>query len=88
MIRQVDAVYEHGVLRPLEPLSLVESQRVTLTIWDPAARRSRLDIEFLERVRAEVSAMPHIPTLEEVQQALSKIPGTLTGDFSAEREDR
>ena len=88
MIKQVDAVYERGVLRPLEPLSLAESQRVTLTISDPVAGRSRRDTEFLERVRAEVAAMPHIPALEQVQQALSKIPGSLTEDFSAEREDR
>ncbi len=88
MIQQVDAVYEHGVLRPLEPLTLTESQRVTLTISDPEVGRSRRDMEFFERVRAEVAAMPHIPTLEEVQQALSKIPGSLTEDFSAEREDR
>ena len=88
MIQQVDAVYEHGVFRPLEPLSLAESQRVTLTISDPDAGRSRRDLEFLERVRAEVAAMPHPPTLEEVQRALSKIPGSLTEDFITEREDR
>ena len=54
----------------------------------PETGRSHRDMEFLERVRAEVAAMPHIPTLEEVQQALSKIPGSLTEDFIAEREDR
>ena len=88
MIQQVEAVYEHGVLRPLEPLALAESQRVKLTIMDFGAGRSQGDMEFLERVRTEVAAMPHIPTLEEVQRALSKIPGSLTEDFSAEREDR
>ncbi len=28
MIRQLDAVYEHGVLRPLEPLALPENHLV------------------------------------------------------------
>lgn len=34
---QLEAVYEHGVLRPLEPLALPEHQRVRLTLEDPAA---------------------------------------------------
>ena len=32
MVRQVEAIFECGVLRPLEPLSLSESQRVRLTL--------------------------------------------------------
>lgn len=32
MARQVEAVYEHGVLRPLEPLALAEHQRVRLIL--------------------------------------------------------
>jgi predicted DNA-binding antitoxin AbrB/MazE fold protein len=32
MVRQLDAVYEQGVLRPLEPLALSEHQRVRLTL--------------------------------------------------------
>ena len=31
-VKQVIAVYEAGVLRPLEPLELEEHQHVTLTI--------------------------------------------------------
>ena len=32
MVRQLDAAYEQGVLRPLEPLALSEHQRVRLTV--------------------------------------------------------
>jgi predicted DNA-binding antitoxin AbrB/MazE fold protein len=32
MARELEAVYEHGVLRPLEPLVLAEHQRVRLTL--------------------------------------------------------
>jgi predicted DNA-binding antitoxin AbrB/MazE fold protein len=32
MTRQVEAVFEHGVLRPLEPLSLPERQHVMVPI--------------------------------------------------------
>lgn len=34
MITQLQAVYENGVLRPLQPLSLAEQQCVTITISD------------------------------------------------------
>jgi predicted DNA-binding antitoxin AbrB/MazE fold protein len=34
MVRHLEAVFEHGVLRPLEPLSLPERQRVLVTIRD------------------------------------------------------
>ena len=37
MVRQLDAVYEQGVLRPLEPLSLPEHHRVRLTLEDHSA---------------------------------------------------
>lgn len=88
MIQEVEAVYEHGVLRPLKPLSLTESQRVNLTISDVAVGRSPEDLEFLERVRAEVAAMSHIPTLEEVRKAMSKIPGSMAAEIIAQREER
>ena len=32
MARQLEAIFERGVLRPLEPLTLPENQRVRLTI--------------------------------------------------------
>ena len=34
MVRELEAVFEGGVLRPLEPLSLVENQHVRVTITD------------------------------------------------------
>jgi len=34
MVRQLEAVFEKGVLRPLEPLSLAEKQHVLVTITD------------------------------------------------------
>ena len=35
MVRHLEAVYEGGVLRPLEPLALGEHQRVRLTVEEP-----------------------------------------------------
>jgi predicted DNA-binding antitoxin AbrB/MazE fold protein len=38
--RVVEAVYEHGVLTPVEPLDLPEHQRVILTIQVPELERA------------------------------------------------
>jgi predicted DNA-binding antitoxin AbrB/MazE fold protein len=85
--RQVEAIYERGVFRPLEPLTLAESQRVRLTISDAGTCGYSRDLDFLNWAKAEVAAMPHIPTLQEVQEVTSKIPGSLVEDFIAEREE-
>jgi hypothetical protein len=34
VVRELEAVFENGLLRPLEPLSLVEKQRFHVTITD------------------------------------------------------
>jgi len=87
MTRHVEAVYEHGVLRPLEPLSLAESQRVKLTISDTGTGHSSPDMEFLKWAQAEVAAMTRVPSIEEVREVMSKIPGSLAEDIIAEREE-
>ncbi len=86
MAKTLQAVYERGVLRPLEPLPLAEHQQVMVTVSEPADRW--LDHEYMERVRKDVAAMGPAPSLEEVRQALSKIPGKLSDDIRAERESR
>jgi predicted DNA-binding antitoxin AbrB/MazE fold protein len=52
MTRQLEAVFEHGVLRPLEPLALPEMQRVLLTITDvpatPGYNSRRAEQEWLK----------------------------------------
>jgi predicted DNA-binding antitoxin AbrB/MazE fold protein len=87
MIQHVEAVYEDGVLRPLEPIALAESQRVRLTISDAAGELSQRDLDLVERARAEVAALPSIPTIEEVRSMLASIPGSLSEDVIAERGD-
>ena len=85
MARQVEAVYEHGVLRPLEPLTLQESQRVKLTIADTDAGNYVRDTQFRKWAAEELAAMGPIPSIDEVQAILSKIPGSLVEDFIEER---
>ncbi len=86
MTRTLQAVYEHGVLRPLESLPLREHQQVTVTVSDPAERW--LDQEYVEKVKKDVAASLPAPSLDAIRQALSKIPGNLSDDIRAERDSR
>jgi predicted DNA-binding antitoxin AbrB/MazE fold protein len=87
---QVEAVYERGMLKPLQPLDLAENERVLLLITPSAHTPSAChpDIEFTEGLRDTLQNGGPAPGLDEVRRRLSKIPGTLTSDFIAEREDR
>ena len=54
MARQLEAVYEQGVLRPLEPLALAEHQRVRLTLEERTAPLSWESAEPLHERREEL----------------------------------
>ncbi len=88
MNRKLEAVYENGVLRPLEPLDLREHQRVSVIVSPvPLAPSDEewLDVDCLQLYAAEADESKSV---EAVREALSKIPGSLTTDFIAEREER
>jgi predicted DNA-binding antitoxin AbrB/MazE fold protein len=87
MIHEVEAVYEHGVLRPLHPLSLAERQQVRLTISESPDRSGGRDLALMERARLEVAKLGTAPTIEEVRAALASISGSLSHDVIAERGD-
>ena len=89
MARQnVQAVYENGLLRPLHPLNLKEGATVQLLITDESDEQSRRDLTdncVLAYARARTAALTHIPTLEEVQERLSRIPGTMAEAIEEQR---
>jgi len=87
MVKTLSAVYENGVLRPLESLPLEEHQLVRVTVSDASddSADSWLDHEYMASVAAIQESEP---TLEEVRQILSKIPGNLSDDIRAERDSR
>lgn len=85
-MKTLQAVYENGVLRPLEPLSLKEHQQVMVTVSDPAEQW--LDHAYLEKVRKTVALQEPAPALDEILKNLSKIPGKLSDDIRGEREAR
>jgi len=83
MTRSLRAVYENGVLRPLEPLPLKEHQQVTVTVSDH--EEDWLDATFLRYLERHADESV---TLEQVRSALAKIPGSMVDDFRAERDER
>ena len=85
MTKNLQAVYENGVLRLLEPIHLPEQKLVTVAIIDETQMEPWLDSEFASEVAGEGD---DAVSLEEVRKALTKIPGSLTGDFIAERDER
>ena len=89
MVQQIEAVYENGVLRPLQPLHLKEADKVMVSVsLGPEGRLSAVvDHQFVAYARAEIAAMKDIPTLEEVQRQLSTIEGSMSEAIIAERGD-
>lgn len=87
---QVGAVYERGMLKPLQPLHLAENEHVSLVVTSTTRTSGAYqpDVEFTESLRTTVQDAGPAPGLDEVRRRLSKISGTLTADFIAEREDR
>jgi predicted DNA-binding antitoxin AbrB/MazE fold protein len=90
MTKQIEAVYENGVLRPLEPLALEEHQHVTVMITEAraTAERSHMDQDYLASVKAEVASLPRIPTLEEIHKITAKDTRPWADAINAEREER
>lgn len=85
MHQTVDAIYENGMLKLLEPLSLREQERVQVTVSKPETTAENLvDSEFALSCGQHVQ---HAPSLEEVRKALSVIPGTLTETFRLARDE-
>jgi len=87
MTKQLEAIYQGGVLRPLQPLPLLEDQKVLVTVATIPAKDEEdfLDVEYMKACAQE--ADPSV-TLESVRQILAKIPGSLADDIIAEREER
>jgi hypothetical protein len=85
MVRKLQAVYENGILRPIEPLRLDEHQLVSVIVMDDAAADAELAFEPPAHFEPLAD---HSVSVDAVRRALSKIPGSLDADFMAERNER
>ncbi|MGO9256218.1 MAG: antitoxin family protein [Bryobacteraceae bacterium] len=86
MEKTVQAVYENGVLHPLEPLPLGERQQVTVTISDT------IDVSPNHPLLVSSEEWPDAAQddigLDEVRRALSTIQGSLSEAVLEERRER
>ena len=87
MIRDIHAVYEKGVFRLLDPVQLADNTPVTLTIQNGSDATDSDDFLDQEFHSACAKDADFSISLEEVRAALSKIPGPMTDDFIAERDE-
>lgn len=86
MEKTVQAVYEDGVLRPLEPIPFEERKEVTVTVSDEGniPRDHPLLVsseEWADAARDDIS-------LDEVRRALATIRGSLSEAVIDQRRDR
>jgi predicted DNA-binding antitoxin AbrB/MazE fold protein len=86
MGKTVQAVYEDGLLRPLEPILLEERQEVTLTISDEG--NIPRDHPLLASPEEWASAAGDQISVDEVRRALATIRGSLSEAAIEERRDR
>ena len=76
MTQHIDAIYEHGILKPLEPLNLTENQRVRVSVSTEVA----LDADIVARQRQ---------AMEELDAIMDTLPDNSPDDgFSAADHDK
>jgi predicted DNA-binding antitoxin AbrB/MazE fold protein len=90
MSRHVEAIYENGVLRPLEPLILQEKQRVTVLINESVSSLDRAyqDISYAAESEQEQQAYGRVPSIEEILQLTGRDTSSWAEAVSQEREER
>ena len=86
MEKTIQAVYEGGVLRPLEPIPLGDRQEVTVTISDEG--NIPRDHPLLASPDEWADAAGDDISLDEVRRALSTVRGSLSETIIDERRDR
>ena len=85
MTVHIEAVYEKGVLRPLEPLPLGELERVQVTVTNETGLTGRESFEELAR---ELTAAGPVPTLAQVREMLAHDKSSWSDAVVAERQER
>jgi predicted DNA-binding antitoxin AbrB/MazE fold protein len=91
----IQAIYEHGVLRPLEPLELAERELVSLAIERSSGDSSKgVDVEDVKESWLDQEALEYSQrigdtsiSLAEARESLSGIQGSLADAVSDQRGD-
>ena len=90
MAKHIDVIYTNGVFRPMEPLELEleEGQRLTFLLPESGAERDPFVEDEDLRQWCAAQAGEQVPSLENVRQTLSTIPGSMADVVIAERDER
>jgi predicted DNA-binding antitoxin AbrB/MazE fold protein len=81
MSQEIRAIYENGLFRPLDPVSIAEHDTVSLVV-QPRANDDLVDQELLAWARQEGDPST---SLADVRQRLSKIKGNLSDAVISDR---
>jgi len=89
-VKHIEVIYTHGVFRPAAPLELPleEGQHLTLILPEHGAEVEPFEEDEDLRQWCAEQAGEQVPSLEEVRQTLSKIPGSMADVVIAERDER
>lgn len=90
MAKHIEVIYTQGVFRPTAPLELAlrEGQHLVILLPENGAGLEPFVEDDDARRRCAEQAGAHVPSLEDVRQMLSKIPGSVADAVIAERDER
>jgi predicted DNA-binding antitoxin AbrB/MazE fold protein len=90
MVKHIEVIYTHGVFRPAAPLEvqLEEGQHLTMILPENGAEVEPFEEDEDLRQWCAEQAGEQVPSLEEVRQSLSKIPGSMADVVIVERDER
>jgi predicted DNA-binding antitoxin AbrB/MazE fold protein len=90
MVKHIEVIYTRGVFRPTAPLELPleEGQHLTLILPENGAEMEPFEEDEDLRQWCAEQAGEKVPSLEDVRQSLSKIPGSMADVVIAERAER
>jgi predicted DNA-binding antitoxin AbrB/MazE fold protein len=89
MAKRIEVIYTQGVFRPTAPLELElrEGQHVMLLLPENGAELEPFAEDDDVRRWCAEQAGEHVPSLEDVRQMLSNIPGSMADVVIAERDE-
>ncbi len=90
MVKHIEVIYTQGVFRPAAPLEvpLAEGQHLTLILPENGVEVEPFEEDEDLRQWCAEQAGEKVPSLEEVRQSLSKIPGSMADVVIVERDER
>jgi predicted DNA-binding antitoxin AbrB/MazE fold protein len=90
MAKSIEVIYINGVFRPSEPLELEleEGQRLTFILPENGSDLEQLIEDEDLRKWCAAQAGEQVPSLEDVRQILSQIPGSMADVVISERDER